>query len=198
MAFTVKKIDFRPWPVTVLTHESDDAGNVSEREETFVCHFRPLGECNFEIIMQEVDRLHPMPKTAEEIEASIRSGVLVTALRQRREAEFWKRVVCGWGPEVQDEDGVSITFSSGVLTDLITGPDGPAIVRALSDALAQLRDGRAPEKNLPVSPAPGPAGEVQAGPTSSTPIFPPGESAPAGRSLQPPQTNVISSGQNII
>ena len=80
-----------------------------------------------------------------------------------RDAEYFSRILTGWGRELTDEHDSPIPFSASALTELITSADGYQFSVALFTAEGQIRYGNAPEKNLSTSPAPGDgAGEVAA------------------------------------
>lgn len=150
MAFKVRKTPYRAWPVTVRLLEGDAAGNVATLEQTFVAHFKPFSEAEYAEIVAAVEQLHPAA-AREEKDGKAPNHAAALA----RNANFFGRVLVGWGSEVQDADGNPLPFSQGALADLVTGPDGLAISGALVQAIGELRYGVAPEKNLKPSPAPG-------------------------------------------
>ena len=147
MAFTVRKITHRPWPVTITLMEADAAGVVHEVKNTFVGHFRPFTEEEFEAVMKESALIVPAPDAQEER--------LPMPVVLKRNAFIFSRLLVGWGPEVRDEHGASVPYSAEALSALVTGPDGRAVSIALNTALTQIRHGVAPEKNVETSPAPG-------------------------------------------
>lgn len=152
MAFKVRKLTYRPWPVTVKLLESDAMGVVTETEQTFVGHFKALSEAKHQSIIEALDAEYPLPAGQERPD-------MPTVLR--RNADYFSRLLAGWGPEVADEDGTPLLFSVEALSAMITGPDGLAISAALTRAANELRFGVAPAKNSLTSPAPG---ESSAGP----------------------------------
>ena len=153
--FKIRKIMHRPWPVTVKQMVCDDAGQVTAVESTFVGHFSAFSEEGLLDLQERVKAAHPDgPDSGQTI-----------AVTLRRNAETFAALLVGWGPEVADEDGQPLPFSTFALSALVNGPDGVAVSTALHVAVNQLRFGVAPEKNAPTSPAPGPtpgAGEAQA------------------------------------
>lgn len=146
MAFKVRKTEYRAWPVTVKLLESDVLGIVTETEQTFVGHFKAISEAKHQSIIEALDAAYPLPAGQERLDMP---AVL------RRNADYFSRLLVGWGPEVADENGAPLPFSVEALTAMITGPDGLAISAALSRAANELRFGIAPAKNSLTSPAPG-------------------------------------------
>ena len=60
-------------------------------------------------------------------------------------AQLLAEVVVGWDGV---SDGVNpVAFDKGVLSQLLLGPDGPALSRGLFDAVSSLRYGMAAQKN---------------------------------------------------
>ena len=166
MAFTVRKITHRPWPVTVTLMEADAAGVVHEVENTFVGHFRAFTEEDFEAVMKESAVAVPaLLATGAETSSSQEERLPLPVVLQRN-AFIFSRLMVGWGTEVRDEHGASIPYSAEALSALVTGPDGRAVSIALNTALSQIRFGVAPEKNVETSPAPGP--EICADETAQT------------------------------
>lgn len=154
MAFKVRKLNHRPWPVTVKLQEGDAAGNVVETAQTFVVHVRPFTEAEHADMMVALDAAWPLPEGRDRLDLK---SILV------RNADYFARLVVGWGPEVTDEAGLPLPYSSEALTALVTGPDGLALSAALNQAVNELRFGIAPAKNSATSPMPGEdssAGEV--------------------------------------
>ena len=166
MAFTVRKIAYRPWPITVTLMEADAAGVVHEVENTFIGHFGAFSEDEFEKIMKASESAVPAP-TVPGVEAmDVKDVPLPISVVLRRNAAIFSHVLVGWGQEVRDEHGASIPYSEETLFDLVTGPDGRAVSIGINAALAQIRFGVAPQKNVETSPAPGP--ETGAGETAQT------------------------------
>ena len=52
--FVVRKINYRPWPVKVVFQEADAAGVIQSLEQTFIGHFRPFSEAEFEAVSAQV------------------------------------------------------------------------------------------------------------------------------------------------
>jgi len=153
MAFTVRKLAYRPWPVTVALFEADDAGNVSEVKNTFVAHFKPFTEDEFEALRQAANAAHPAAPDSLAPDPDENTPMPIVL---RRNADLFCGVIVGWGPEVRDEHGVPLPFSPAALSALVTGPDGAAVSVGIHKAIVQIRFGAAPEKNVETSPAPGP------------------------------------------
>lgn len=157
----VRKLDYRPWPVTVTLQECIEAtGEVKEVSNTFIAHFKPFTEQDLKAAREEAVAAHPAPAGVEEDQ-------LPLALMLQRNATFFALLVRGWGKEVVDEAGQPIPYSAEMLASLVTGPDGIPISAGLNAAIFQIQYGLAPQKNSGTSPSPGPsAGEGEA-PTSS-------------------------------
>jgi hypothetical protein len=146
MTFKIRKLDHRAWPVTVTFQECDAQGVVTEVEQTFVAHWKPVTEKERKAITAAVDSAHPLPEGDPRYD--------IDALLARN-ADYFARLVVGWGPEVLDETGAPKSFSATALTALITGTDGLAFSSALVRADNEIRYGLAPLKNSKPSPAPG-------------------------------------------
>lgn len=146
MAFKVRKIDHRPWPVTVRFKVCDDAGKVAEVEQSFVGHFLSFSEEEHGAVVDAVKQALPGPED---------NGDIPFALVLQRNALYFEKLMCGWGPEVTDEADRPLPFSPAALKAMVTGPDGAAISDGLSRAIGELRFGMAPQGNLSTSPAPG-------------------------------------------
>lgn len=157
MGFIVRKPDFRPWPVTVRLHVSDDAGSVTLVEQTFVGHFMPFTEGEHAAISEEIDAAWPKPEDGKAIP---RERIL------ERNSAYFARLMTGWDG-VHDDQGAALPFSAGALDALVTGPDGFAISEALFVAIAELRNGVAPIKNLLPSAAPGESSSAAGGVTTA-------------------------------
>lgn len=146
MAFKIRKLKHRAWPVSVTLQESDANGAVAAIEQTFVAHFKPVTEEEREAITAAADAAHPVPEGEERLS--------MKALLARN-ATYFSAMLMGWGPEVTDDAGAPIPFSAKELTALITGPDGVAFSAALVQADNEIRFGMAPAKNSRPSAAPG-------------------------------------------
>lgn len=190
MAFIVRKTKHRAWPVTVTLLVGDDAGQVQAVKNTFVAHFRPFSEAEFDALVTRIAAddppcLEPLPEVDEVLapdlapfEVAFERGELALTAEDaderpllsvilRRNAELFGSLIVGWGAEVRDEQGVSIPFSRATLAEMVTGADGVAISAGINTALGELRFGVAPAKNAETSPAPGPmAGADEAAPTN--------------------------------
>ncbi len=161
MSFTVRKTTFRRWPVSITVLESDAAGNVQQVVSTFVGHFRPFTEGDFDAAYKAAIAQFPRPEGAETDENTPIKVVL------QRNAAIFGALMVGWGDEVRDEQGQSIAFSTEALAALVTGPDGLAVSKGINAAISQFRFGYAPEKNALTSPTPGPMpGADEAAPTN--------------------------------
>jgi len=147
MAFKVRKSESRRWPVTVKLLESDAAGVVVENEQTFVALWRPV---------TEAERVE-IAKALEEKFGGADAAKLTAADMLARNADYFGRLLVGWGDEVVDESGQPIPFSVERLTEMITGLDGLAISAALNQADLEIRLGFGARKNASTSPAPGEA-----------------------------------------
>ena len=158
MAFKVRKLNHRPWPVTVKLQECDAQGNVVAIEQTFLAHWRPVAEAERQSITDALEQAYPLPDGKERHD-------LPAALR--RNADYFGQLLVGWGPEVTDEAGQPLTFSTEALTALVTGTDGLAISAALVHADNEIRYGIAPTKNSKTSPVPGETSGVGEVATSS-------------------------------
>lgn len=162
--FRYRKIDYRPWPVTVaLLLCAEATGAVEEVAKTFVAHFRPFTEEGYQAAIEAAREAVPLP-------AGMLEADMPLALGLRRNADLFARLICGWGGEVRDEAGEAIAFSPAALAELVTGPDGMAVSAGINRALTELRLGIAPQKNSLTSPPPGPAlDEVRAEAATSSP-----------------------------
>ena len=144
MGLTVRKVSVRRWPVTVKQFEVNDQGEVTEAANTFVAHFRPFSEEEFEALIARAKAAHPAPDEN-----------LPTPILLRRNVLVFTGLMVGWGPEVRDENRQSVPFTPETLSALVTGPDGLAVSSGINKALFEIRYGVAPEKNVLTSPAPG-------------------------------------------
>lgn len=188
MSFTLRKLKYRPWPVTVKLLEGNEAGEVSESEFTFVLHFKPFSEAEFKDALEateaseasEAEKALPTndDKTtvadAEPVAATDSEKPVERPIAQllEKNSKLFVRLTEGWG-KVLTEDGSPAPYSPEALRALVRGPDGLAVSAGIHRALNELRFGIAPAKNLPTSAAPGPvpaAGEVVTNsPATSTP-----------------------------
>lgn len=158
----IRKLNYRPWPVTVTLVECDETtGEVTEVKHTFVGHFRPFDEAELLAHRRECFG------DEDGDENKKRLGGLSVVEYNALEAQFFARLMCGWGG-VADEDEASLPYSEQALAALVCGRDGAAVRRALNVAVNELRFGLAPRKNAVPSPAPGPQPGEGAQATSST------------------------------
>lgn len=165
MTFIVRKLKFRPWPVTVAQQDCAADGTVTQTESTFVGHFAPFTEEQFQALADAGDAAYPVPPKVDGEPKKSRDMKDMLA----RNALIYAGLLVGWGAEVRDEGDQPLPFSAEALTALIVGPDGLAISTGLNKALDEIRFGMAPAKNLPTSPAPGPApAAVEAAPASTS------------------------------
>lgn len=149
--FKTKKVAYRPWPVTVFMVESDEDGNVTEREETFVVRFRPFDEERIEALRKESEQKFPCT------DDSVPMSVVLN-----RNAYLFSSLVDGWGDKgPRDEDGV-LQFSTEMMRELTTGQDGARFSAGMHQAISQLRFGIAPAKNASSSPKDGHAPDAVA------------------------------------
>lgn len=145
MGVIVRKSQLRPWPVTVRLNVADDQGVVTPVEYVFIGHFKPFTEAEHADIVDEIDAMFEKPEGQD---------VLPRATVLKRNAAYFGRLLDGWGG-VADEAGAAIPYSLVALTDMVTGPDGWQFSEGLFEAIAQIRNGSAPEKNSLTSVAPG-------------------------------------------
>lgn len=147
--FKIRKLNHRPWPVTVTALECDEAtGEVLAIEQKFIAHFKPFSESEFMKIRDAAQASVPLPEGVD-----VDSPPMEITLA--RNAALFARIICGWGPEVTDESGQPVPYSTEALSELVTGPDGIAFSAGLSQALMEVRFGIAPAKNSKTSPMPG-------------------------------------------
>lgn len=149
MSFIIRKTKHRAWPVSVRQAECGADGVVSETTASFVAHFAPFTEAQLESARKAAEALYPLP------EGAAADALPSIALVLARAAALYAEVIVGWGPEVQDEAGASIPFSQGKLREMVTGPDGYAIMLGIAAALGDLRFGVAPAKNSNALAGPG-------------------------------------------
>lgn len=142
--FYVKKIDYRPWPVTVVQRVCDTVGNVVESENTFVAHFKPFSEAEFVAIVDQVDA---------DLNIELADRTLSDNLE--RNARLFPELIVGWGDEVRGEFGNPLPFTRDLLAEMVTGSDGLSISIAINKAIEEIRFGIGPRKNLTTSPQPG-------------------------------------------
>lgn len=160
MAFRTRRLSYRPWPVTVTLQECGEDGAMVEVAEAFIGHFRPFTE------QEMLDARRELFGDESSEEGKKRIAEMTVAEHGRLEALFFSRLMCGWG-QVFDEQGSALAYSEAALAALVTGPDGPAVRRAINTALMEIRFGMAPAKNVATSPAPGPKPAAdEAAPTS--------------------------------
>ena len=158
MSITIRKLKHRPWPVTIKRQICDEDGTVSEVENTFVAHWKPFTEDDLQGIFDAAEQAVPAPKSPGSDQADVANLKLREVLA--RNALIFPQLIVGWGPEVLDEDGQPLTYSTEELAALITGPDGMAISAGLNTAMSEIRWGVAPAKNSSTSPTAGPAPSV--------------------------------------
>lgn len=161
MSMIVRKTTSRAWPATVAMLVCDEAtGEVTETKQTFIAHWKAFTEDDIAAARALARTQHPAPAAFAAVEEADDWAKLPVALLLKRNAAVFRQLLCGWGSELRDESNTPIPFGAEALTALVTGPDGLAVSRGLSDALGQLRFGTAPEKNSAPSPSLGPdAGE---------------------------------------
>lgn len=146
-----RKLDHRPWPVSVGFLDCDEAnGEVTETEQTFIAHFKPFSEAELLAARRQV--------FGDEADAAVKATLdeMPVARYAELEAAFFCALVTGWS-KVTDEIGSHVPYSGAALTALCTGQDGPAFRRGFNRAISQIRFGVAPAKNAGTSPSPGPA-----------------------------------------
>lgn len=170
---TVRKSRLRPWPVTVRLQECDEAtGAVTEIQSTFVLLFTPFTEEEYHAVVSEGGDEIP-PEEQARI-AALPPAEAAAALLGRlpppheilaRNARRYPRLIGGWSG-VTDENGQPIAYSAAALAELVTGPDGMAVSRAINLAIDQIRRGEAPRKNSSTSPEAGPVPAADEAPTS--------------------------------
>ena len=167
--FKVRKLGYRPWPVTVTLMDCNESGEVTELKQTFVGHFAMLPEKEITAISDQVfgseektgDDSAPAPKPLSETLSEM----------LEKNAKFFCKMLVGWGKEVVDENKTPIPFSAEALTTIVTGPDGIAFSAGINRAIFEFRHGIKPEleKNSPASPVDGPkTAEAEASETASS------------------------------
>lgn len=158
---TYRKLDYRPWPITVGFLVCDETtGAVTEVEQSFIAHFKPF---------TEADLLEARRKLfGDEVEAEDRQRIadMAVAAYAVLEAGFFAALMCGWA-QMTNEAGTPLPYSAEALTGLCCGPDGAAFRRGINRAVSEIRFGVAPAKNAETSPSPGPVpAAVEAASTS--------------------------------
>lgn len=165
MAFKVRKLDHRPWPVTVKQRECQPDGSVTEFAQTFIAHWKPFTEDYLAARRVEIFG------SGSDEELASKAAARDVREEARLQGRFYAGLLAGWS-EMQDEAGNPLPFSEDQVIDLCTGPDGPDFRLAFGNALLEIRFGIAPtwqggaEKNASTSPAPGPAAGASGAPTS--------------------------------
>lgn len=148
MSITIRKINHRPWPVTVRIPVCDEAtGQVNELEQTFIAHWKAFSESTLKAIFEEADRRFPPPAGG---------GTPPLDVALEKNAHVFAQLLTGWSA-VRDEAGNDIPYTEEALAGWVCGPDGLALSAGLNASLSEIRFGVAPAKNSPTSPAPGPA-----------------------------------------
>lgn len=163
MAFTLRKLKHRPWPVAVKLLSSDDEGNVTEAGFEFVIHFKPFSEAEIKALSErtlEADKKPP----AEGAETANAERSIADLLE--RNVQFFAPLIDGWS-KVNSEDGAPLPYTDETLHAMVTGPDGMAISAGIHAALRELRFGVAPAKNSLPSVAPGLVPAAVEAPTNS-------------------------------
>jgi hypothetical protein len=150
MAFKVRKLKFRRWPVSLAQRECQDDGSVADVDARFIGQFKPFSEAEVMAIRTEVFGAGTDEEMAKDAEAR------TVAEQGGLEGDFYSRLMSGW-EGVTDEADQPIVFSTKTLKDLCTGPDGTMVRRGLATAILEIRFGIAPAKNVATSPAAGPA-----------------------------------------
>lgn len=161
MAFKVRKLPYRPWPVMPTLRECREDGSIVETTHSFVAHFRPFTEQEFGALRTEVFG------AGSDEEITARSRTRTISEQAELEIQFFSGLIVGWAG-VTGEDGQPIPFCVVSLCELLRGADGPEIRRALGNSLLELRLGLAPLKTASSSPAPGPAMPDPAAETTSS------------------------------
>lgn len=158
---TYRKLDYRPWPITVAFQVCDEAtGQVAEVDHRFIGHFIPFAEADLLALRLSV--------FGDEAEAGNKQRLadMPVADYERLEARFFAGLLCGWS-QVADEHGTAMPYSAEALKGLCCGPDGAAFRRGINRAVSEIRFGVAPAKNAETSPSPGPVpAAVEAASTS--------------------------------
>ena len=136
--FTPRKIKTRNWPVTVIFNDCDENGTVTETKQTFIAKFSAFTEKEFNAVNKAALKKFPLADAP-----------------QAHHAHAISEFVVGWN-DVNDENKNPIPFSRETLNSMITGEDGHILARAFYQAIAEIRTGVAPAKNVETSPTPGP------------------------------------------
>lgn len=156
MSFTLRKLKYRPWPVTVKLLSSDDDGNVTETEFGFVAHFKPFSEAEIKALADRTIDSKEGLKEGEKKEERLIAEML------EKNYEFFSPLLEGWS-KVANEAGEALAYHDETLRQMIIGPDGMAISVGFHNAIREVRFGVAPAKNLETSAAHGQAtGAVEA------------------------------------
>lgn len=169
--FTVRKLKYRPWPITVALQMLGEDDEVVEHKHTFIGHFAPFSEEKFKAVWDEVsaakkDAVANETGDVEHVEEPKGAPALHEVLQ--RNAVVFSRILVGW-EKVRDEEGADIPFSHEALTAMVTGPDGLAISAGISNALHEIRFGKVGVKNSNTSAKPGPnAGAAEVATNSLT------------------------------
>lgn len=133
--------------------DCSDDGEVTELKQTFVAHFAVLSEEDIQAVSDSV--FSPKKTTGDDSPPEPADKPLSEVLKKN--AEFFSRMLVGWGKEVVDEKEKPIPFSAGALTAMVTGADGVAFSAGINRAIFEFRHGLKPElaKNSPASPVDG-------------------------------------------
>ena len=159
MAFTIKKLKHRPWPVTVKRVVSSEDGVITEVEDAFVAHFKPFDEAEYKALL---DRFSIDVKGAD---GEIKTDHPIADLLDNN-AHIFCELLVGWA-KVLDDERNPVPFSPAGLRALVTGSDGLAVSTGINKAIAELRFGIAPAKNSQTSVEPGHAPAPAEGSTNS-------------------------------
>ncbi|WP_306603936.1 hypothetical protein [Azonexus sp.] len=152
MAFAVRKLKHRPWPVTVTLQSANADGDIVETEHKFIGHFAPFSEKEYKALVEALKAPVPVaeqPTTNDQVAAELAIADVL-----ERNAKLFSRVLVGW-EKVEDESGQPLPYSHDELHAMVTGPDGLAISNGFGRAISEIRFGGAAAKNLNTSVEPG-------------------------------------------
>lgn len=148
MAITIRKINHRPWPVTVKLQTCNEAdGSVVAQEHTFIAHWKAFTEADLKTLFATAEARFPAVDAEEAVGERLADGL-------KKNAFVFGELLTGWS-KVQDETGCELPYSRELLTEWVCGADGLAVSGALNVSLSEVRFGVAPAKNSLPSPAPG-------------------------------------------
>ncbi|WP_153117368.1 hypothetical protein [Rhodocyclus tenuis] len=148
MAFKIRQSTTRRWPVNVILRDCNAEGVVVEETHTFIGLWRSFGESDVVAARKAV-----FGEGTDEVLSESAKRRTVSEQAQL-DADFISALLVGW-EGVSDEDGNPVPYTPGALAELVVGPNGPELRRALNVAVLEIRFGMASAKNVSTSPIPG-------------------------------------------